>query len=153
VPETLPVLAPDIGAFSERLRGRPLSFTFNYRASVSEILEQLETIRQQLMQGGQPQVWEGQDMPSTQEFLYIRDYLAMLPELPCSSRYELDSFGQYSKRPAAVARAAFRTRLLRSLLSLSDAWIFVYLQRVIPYALQKRFKRMLSDKPLHELDS
>ena len=149
----LPVLAPDIGAFSERLRGRPLSFTFNYRASVSEILEQLETIRQQLMQGGQPQVWEGQDMPSTQEFLYIRDYLAMLPELPCSSRYELDSFGQYSKRPAAVARAAFRTRLLRSLLSLSDAWIFVYLQRVIPYALQKRFKRMLSDKPLHELDS
>lgn len=148
----LPALAPDIGAFSERLRGRPLSFIFNYRASVSEILEQLKTVRQQLLRDGQPQVWEGQDMPKTQEFLYIRDYLAMLPEPAGPGNYELDNFDQYSKRPAAVVRAALRTRLLRSLLSLSDAWIFVYLQRVIPYALQKRFKRMLSDKPLHELD-
>ena len=149
----LPVLAPDIGAFSERLRGRPLSFIFNYRASVNDILEQLETIRQQLLQGGQPQVWAGQDLPSPQAFLYTRDYLAMLPEAPHPSRRELGNFDQYSKRPAALARAAFRTRLLRSLLSLSDARVFVFLQRVIPYALQKRFKRMLSDKPLHELDS
>ena len=149
----LPVLAPDIGAFSERLRGRPLSFIFNYRASVNDILAQLETIRQQLQQGGQPQLWVEQDLPSLQEFLYTRDYLAMLPQTLYSSRRKLGAFGQYSKRPAALARAAFRTRLLRSLLSLSDARIFVYLQRVIPYAVQKRFKRMLSDKPLHELDS
>ncbi len=149
----LPVLAPDIGAFSERLKGRPLSPIFNYRAPIADVIEQLEAIRQQLLQGSQPEEWAEQDLPSAQDFLYLRDYLAVLPESLPPCRRKLDDFVQYSKQPAALARAAFRTRLLRSLVSVSDARMFSFLQRVIPYSLQKRFKRMLSDKPLHELDS
>lgn len=148
----LPVLAPDVGAFPERLRGRPLSFIFPYRSTVKEVLEQLEAIRLQLPRGGQPQAWAGQASPSQQAFLYRRDYLAALPEPPVFSASELGDFDRYMKRPPALGRAAFKTRLLRSLLTLSDKRVFILLQRVIPYAMQKRFKRMLSDKPLHELD-
>jgi glycosyltransferase involved in cell wall biosynthesis len=149
----LPVLAPDVGAFSERLRGRPLSFIFPYRSTARELVEQLEAIRQQLQRGGQHLTWTGQVLPSEQEFLYRRDYLAMFPGQSAVSRRQLGRFDRYLKPPSALGGAAFRTRLLRLLLSLSDTRLFVFLQRVIPYAMQKRFKRMLSDKPLHELDS
>lgn len=149
----LPVLAPDVGAFPERLRGRPLSFIFPYRSTAKEMLEQLESIRQQLPRSGQPHAWAGQTSPAQQAFLYSRDYLAALPEPPAFSASELGDFDRYIKRPLALDRAAFRTRLLRLLLTLSENRVFVLLQRVIPYPMQKRFKRMLSDKPLHELDS
>ncbi len=149
----LPVLAPDVGAFAERLAGRPLSFIFPYRSSVSDILAQLEAIRQQLQRGDHSQAWPGQVLPSQREYLYRRDYLAMLPDSAAASEGELSGFSSYLKRPAALGRAEFKTRLLRLLLSLSNTALFGLLQRVVPYDIQKRLKRLLSDKPLHELGS
>ena len=148
----LAVLAPDVGAFPERLAGRPLSFLFPYRCSTGEIIAQLEMIREQLLPMSQPVAWRQQALPDQQAFLYGRDYLADYTAAAPLPAIEVPEFDRFLKEPFALKFAAFRTRLLRWLLGRGDSRPLAMLQKIVPYALQKRAKRLLSDKPLHELD-
>ena len=148
----LAVLAPDVGAFPERLAGRPLSYLFPYRCSSDEIITRLEMIREQVLPMSESLAWQHQAVPDQQAFLYGRDYLAGLSAGASKPALQASEFDRFSKEPFALKFAAFRTRLLGWLLGRGDSRLLAMLQKMVPYGVQKRAKRLLSDKPLHELD-
>ncbi|MET1079723.1 MAG: class I SAM-dependent methyltransferase [Pseudomonas sp.] len=79
----LPVVAPAIGAFSERLAGRSWSWLVQPDRSVDEILDHLLDVRRQLLAGEAPQVVSAPATPIG--FSYREDYLAELPREPAQT--------------------------------------------------------------------
>lgn len=147
------VLAPDIGAFPERLRNRPLSYQSGFRSSTDEWLAQFLLIREQLQAITDPVPWQDQLLPDQQAFLYHRDYLAGLSGRADTNPPDLGEFDSFAQLPRSLRPHPVRMRLFKFLLGLTDSRLFSFVQKILPFALQKRIKRWFTHKPLHDLES
>ncbi len=149
----MPVLAPDIGAFPERLRDRSLSYLFGFRSSVDEWVSQFTQIKKQLQAITEPVPWEDQLLPDQQTFLYHRDYLAGVFGRGATASLDFSALGGFLPLPRALQPHPARMKLFKFLLCLTDSRLFSFVQKMLPFALQKRIKRWFTHKPLHDLES
>jgi O-antigen biosynthesis protein len=150
-----PILAPDLGAFPERLQGRPLTWVRPWDAPPEAWLDCFERIAADLRRAGdRPQSWEGQ--PGRDEAFYRHQYLADTPP-PQAAPAPLDA--EWLAGALALSRALAadqrqvgrRERLLVMLVRLRQRRMGRLVSRLIPVALQRRVKRNLSRRPIHEL--
>ena len=126
---------------------------FDYRSKGDELLARFTQIRNELHSVSEPVYWENQALPHQQEFLYSRDYLEQLAIPQARASYDLSVFAVFEQVPLVLQTSPLRIRLIKGLLKLTNSRLFSLVQKIVPYTLQKRIKRIFTHKPLHEFES
>lgn len=146
-----PIVATDLGAFPERVAGRPATWIESWALGPSEWLARFAAIREELERAvaGPPQPWTEQCIPS--RFDYGTDYL---PSDLGPSRRRADDFevlmalvGERAARPP-LSRGEHVVRALADLRSRRGVAPLVTL---IPEPLQRSTKRLLTRRPMGDL--
>lgn len=150
-----PVLAPVLGAFVERLEGRPLSWLQDFPCSPKQWLEKMVEIRNTVFaDGAENEVeWRGQPTPAGNERMNYRDGYAVPAETPerASPGVLLDLLKQLPAANSFTVSNSRRERLLRLLLRLRQAPLLRICMRYVPFSFQRRIKRSLSTRALHQI--
>ncbi len=149
-----PVLAPTLGAFIERLEGRPLSWLQGFPCSPKQWLEKISDLRETVFldTDGAGEAWKGQPSAATGRTSYRADYV--LPA-PAPQLAEPDAlFDLLRQLPTAAqfgASSSRRENMLRLLLRLRQAPIMRGCMRLVPLSFQRKVKRALSTRALHQI--
>ena len=154
----LPILAPDIGAFPNRLASRPLTWVEGWDRTADEWCKSLMAKFEQLAREDQNSSyeWAGQEKP--QNGFYKATYLT---DTPKSNREEVESidldwlanlFARSPSTGASAGSATKKEKVLRAILSLRRTAIGKLVSRVVPIQTQRNIKRRLSHKPVHEIE-
>ena len=150
----LPMVVPDLGAFAERVTGRPLTRVVPWDQPPETWLALFEAFAGELAAAGSgPHPWPDQPRGPHPDF-YTRGYAEELTRPapgPLPDRATLSEWLAVS-RSLASPHQGRRERLLRWLVSLRASPPGRLLGRLVPLEIQRRIKRRLSSRPLHELD-
>jgi GT2 family glycosyltransferase len=155
-----PILAPDIGAFRERLEGRPYTWIRPWDLDTGQWLDFLVSIRQQLINNTNKisLPWQNQHLPSADGDFYLNRYLEQASEHAEGvkpSAIELDALRVILEHSTHLLlgdiRIGRREKTLRRLIKLRNSRAGRLLASLIPLGLQRKVKRRLSSKPLHEI--
>lgn len=151
--EGLPVLAPAFGAFVERLQGRPASWLQPAPASPERWLECLLDIEQRLRLTASTELhWSQPEAPAGPHGYKVNYVAAGRAPLPPTTQQDLLDLLAQTGMPVALPESiAKKERLLRLLIKTRAVPGFLWLARSVPFSWQRRLKRLLSDKALHEM--
>ncbi|WP_456376837.1 glycosyltransferase [Thiolapillus sp.] len=154
----LPIVAPDIGAFPERVRHRPLTWIEPWDSSPEQWLRWFREIRDFLAQQNRhARPWQDQPVPRGAEGFYRDSYLSEMEsagekELPAVDDAWLGSLLLQSRQAEGrQGRLSRKERLLMHLLMLRQGRVGRLVSRLVPVNVQRKLKRKLSRKPIHEL--
>jgi glycosyltransferase involved in cell wall biosynthesis len=147
----LPVVAPDIGAFPERLAGRPLSAIVPWNTAVAEWLAFWSGViaGRCLPPAADPGPGQGGEAEIDLDF-YASGYLQAVPprggELGAAT---LDSLaGNYYLQRSGLSTSE---KLLRGIWRLSRTPLVAGCVALIPFRLKQGLKRRLSSRPMHDI--
>lgn len=147
----LPVIAPNLGAFPERLSGRASVMLFDHLAEVAELYRSISEFVSELETGTvSAPVYQGDQ--SQPEF-YTRDYVHLLarrlkPPVLGKPSFEFDA-AQIVRGP--VNQTGWRHALLRGLWHLHTHPSLRWASSAVPYNLKRAIKRSLSRSPMHDI--
>jgi GT2 family glycosyltransferase/glycosyltransferase involved in cell wall biosynthesis len=152
-----PIVATNLGAFSERLSGRPLTWVRPWHWEPTQWMELFMQLRKEwrTQPFDRPEVWP-QPLPAGEPYTYRCDYLQAGEDLqpPAIDTAVLDAL---TTRLASASQAGRvltrRERVLRQLIRLRQGRAVAAGLRLIPFAMQRRFKRWLSSRPIHDIIS
>ena len=153
----LPIIAPDIGAFSERLQNREWTWVCDWQLSARQWLEFFMQIRQQNFLSGigpafitPPAVQAlSSEVSASPEMTYRGSYLESLPRPNPPTTHQLLEIQQQitAKLPPSSARntptAAAKSATLRTVIRLRASPALSPVARWIPMHLQRRLKSWL----------
>ncbi|MFZ4480753.1 MAG: methyltransferase domain-containing protein [Rhodoferax sp.] len=152
----LPVVAPDLGAFAERLQNRDWTWTCGWYQSASQWLEFFKQIRHEnFCKGTGPEHIPLCASPALQgigadsaPLVYRSNYLGSIPPArPASSRelLQLQSYVDLKMQSVQNSQpsAAIKLATLRALMRLHASPGFSNLRRMVPMHLQRRVKSWL----------
>lgn len=150
----LPIIAPSIGAFPERLSGRQNVLLFNHLKPASELIDQISSFIEKLSKGILITASIFESDKSKHDF-YLNDYI------PIVSR-DLKVLKAYETMPIVLnamkilncsdgKNTSWREALLRILWPLyMNPWMQWISQR-IPYKVRRSIKRSLSRSAIHDI--
>lgn len=146
---SLPVIVPDIGAFVERVKGRPFSWIVPWDSSA----EYFVTLFDALSKGDATRfsLNSGSELTDYERF-YLRSYLDLV-----TVGVEAKAEEKYNFRPLLGAsrveanRDNWRESVLRVLIHLRGMNGVRWVSSIIPYSWQRYCKRLLSSRPIHEI--
>ncbi len=151
----LAIIAPNIGAFPERLSGRANTLIFEHLASVDKVLAQITAFIER-MADGLPQTAPRFDDDACRQDFYIKDYISI------ASRRAIDASGgqdpyERSQLIRLADRSVHRPKEWRNALAL---WIWRlytnpamrWIGLLIPYTVLRFFKRALTRTSIHDLN-
>ena len=147
----LPVVAPDLGAFAERLSGRAWSWIRPWKAAPSDWLAFFNEVRERHFATGQSPAPThrlqslAQD-PRVRPWSYARDYLSAVPAPghPAALSPEfLARFGSNRAHGVSALRQGFKQSLLMAILRLRAMPMLRSVARAIPLRWQTRVKSWL----------
>lgn len=153
----LPIIAPDIGAFSERLQNREWTWVCDWQMSARQWLEFFMQIRQQNFRSGigpaliRPPAARAQssEVAASPEMTYRGSYLESLPRpKPPTTRQLLELQRQiFAELPRSNARnaptSAAKSATLRTVIRLRASPALSPVARWIPMHMQRRVKSWL----------
>ena len=147
----LPVVAPDLGAFEERLSGRPWSWIRPWNAPAADWLAFFGELRTRHFVSGQGPSPTHRLQPAIDElrvrpWSYERDYLAQIgPPTPGATLDPalLATHGVDRAQGLDALSQGFKGSLLRAVLRLRSSSAFSGVTRAIPLRWQTRFKSWL----------
>jgi GT2 family glycosyltransferase len=150
-----PVLAPVLGAFIERLEGRPLSWLQDFPCSPKQWLERIVEIRAStFVDGAAIDVeWLEQASPVGSGRMTYRGGYVVPAASPARASPKV-LFDLLRQLPAATSfnvSNSRRERVLRILLRLRQAPLLRICMRFVPFSFQRRIKRSLSTRALHQI--
>jgi hypothetical protein len=146
----LPVVATRIGVFPERLQKRPLSWLYDVDLTISQWLGVFEKVRSlHVPREGEPVVWR---YKNTKPFYTEQgEYLFGDGQaLPCKIEALSDVQVNQLLVQGLPRAGHWRANLLHVLLRLKYSTALAPLVSIVPYAWQRRIKRLISRAPLHE---
>ncbi len=153
----LPILASDLGAFPERLEGRPLSFIKPWLSTPIEWHDSLLQIRDWLVAHQDhvisPADWQQVSMEDY-GFLYSRDYVAKASEhrLPEGGLPDVEQVALWCcPHKGGVQKLSVREKLLFVLIRLRELPGVHRILRLVPFELQRKIKRRFSHRPIHDI--
>jgi hypothetical protein len=150
----LPIIAPSIGAFPERLSGRQNVLLFNHLKPASEIIDQINSFIEKMSKGIliTAPIFESD---KTKHDFYFNDYI------PIVSR-DLKVFKAYETMPIelksmkTISGSDDKSTLWKKKL-LSILWMLYikpqmrWINYVIPYAVSRSIKRSLSHSAIYDI--
>lgn len=142
----LPVVATDIGAFSERLAGREWTWLVPPDRPASDIMTHFLAIQRMLSQASAPELPAVGEVGSA-EFSYTADYAASIEQPNYSLDEQFAIHDEWSQLPALQADIAFsdvRSPLARKMLPaiLHNQWLGPLIAR-LPHNLKQNIKERL----------
>ena len=151
-----PVLAPALGAFIERAEGRPLSWLEVFPTTSGQWLEKIVQLSHDVFaKGGETEfVWREQPRRGSGTFSYASDYIdaSWACSAPLLNDYVwFDMLQELRTRPALDTSIFRRESILRFLLRVRQARVLRVFGRLIPFSFQRRIKRSLSTRALHQV--
>lgn len=151
----LPVVAPDVGAFPERLKGRPFSRVFPVFDNVATWLDELAQFLELdiVRYAGRTYAWKRGESRSG-EIYYQEDYSAPIsvPTERLEEPFDLEVIDWLLRRdPQNSATKNRKENALSLLMRVRTLPVARHCARLIPIEWQRRLKRRLSSRPLHEL--
>ena len=143
----LPVVVPDIGAFVERVQGRPLSVICPWGQSSEQWSRFWSDVA---ADAGLPESGERSPEPAVERDFYARDYLAGVPpkEGRISATLAASLADNYRAASPALSR---RERLLGRLWRVSRSPVVAGIVSLVPFRLKRAIKRRLSSRPMHDI--
>lgn len=147
----VPVLAPALGSFAERMQGRPLSRTLTMPLSDAQWLAGLEGLLHDVRRlAGQSSPWKQAD---SQDRFYQSEFAAGFEKTasPMPEVLQQTVSGLLRAEAAEPASANKRESLLRILDRMRRLPVLRPLVRMVPFQWQRRIKRSLSSRPLHDI--
>jgi len=145
----LPVVVPDIGAFRERVRGRPHSVVTRWDKSVSHWRTfWLDVVQRRML----PESEAGTEIEhaAVPGSFYDTDYLAAVPAR--RGEPEADLVNDISRNLFADSLALSRSeRLLEKIWRFSLRPLGARLIGIVPFRVQRTIKRTLSQRPMHDI--
>lgn len=149
----LPIIAPNIGAFPERLSGRENTLVYEYGIQPATLIAQISAFAKKLA-AGESYAAPVVDTSTHRPTFYGTDYPAICKSgvgqrgTQCAL-FELPAF--------VTAPNAYEAALTNREIALLALWTLYRkpcMQRIsnaVPYALRQKIKRLLTKRPLHEI--
>ncbi len=143
----LPIIAPNIGAFAERLQNRDWTWLCDWQQGASQWLEFFTHIRQQhFVSGAGPgpiQVVAHSVRTDNPPLGYRSNYLLGLPQPVAPDARELHELQQHIAPNLNYPGTAIKSTTLRALVHLRASRALSPLTKVVPMHLQRRIKSWL----------
>lgn len=149
-----PVLAPALGAFIERLRDRPLSWLQHFPADPEQWLLKIAEIKADIFVDVSAQEfhWAMQTSVNASGLSYKNGYIDIPPNTSTlSAAAWFDLLRQLPSQPDFNQASSRREKILRGLLRLRQTQLIRICARIIPFSFQRRIKRSLSTRALHQI--
>lgn len=150
----LPIVAPNLGAFPERLSGRSNTMLFDHLSPADELLKKMQTFIENLSNGVPVTAPVFANDASNPDF-YMRDYMQIVSrDLKVLERDKTVPFKFESAQivsESADRQYTWRETLLRGLWHLYMKPSMRWVNGVIPYSVRRLIKRSLSRSALHDL--
>jgi GT2 family glycosyltransferase/glycosyltransferase involved in cell wall biosynthesis len=147
----LPIIAPNLGAFPERLSGRASASLFDHMEPVAELYRHIGNFIGELETGTAcAPVFQGDQ--SQLEF-YARDYLPLLARAlkpPVSGKPSFEFDATHIVR-GPLNKTGWRHAVLRGLWRLHTHPSLRWASAAMPYGLKRAVKRSLSRSPMHDI--
>ena len=140
----LPVVAPDLGAFPERLAGRPWSWVLPWNQTSAQWVDSFTQLRSAHFASATPPTPPTGDTPAHSTWSYGHDYLQGLPSpspLPEGAAPSPDALRRYLPQPST--QAAAKTGTLAALAWLRSLPLLRGMARAVPTHWQRRVKNWL----------
>ncbi|MBN1831474.1 MAG: glycosyltransferase [Deltaproteobacteria bacterium] len=148
-----PLVVPNIGAFGERVEGRPLTRVEPWDQPVDQWLKVFLDLKKEMAGmeiGEEERPWEDQ-RESNQGFAYSSDYMAPAPEERDQGDDTFSEEMEWLHSYACWDERDGRETILRCLFRLSQVPVIAGLLNLIPYHRRRQIKRFFSRKPIHEI--
>ena len=146
----LPIIAPNLGAFPERLSGRACATLFDHMEPVSELYRRIGDFIGALESGTVcAPVFPGD---KSQPEFYDRDYLPLLASAlkpPGSGKLSFE-FGESQIVRGPLNKTGWRSAALRGLWWLHTHPSLRWVSSAVPYNFKRTVKRWLSRSPIHD---
>lgn len=139
----LPVAVPDIGAFAERVAGRPWSWVHPWKQSAAQWVAFFTGLRSAHFASATPPEPPVGTHGAAADWIYERDYLAGLPALPATDAPPLTAAALAAWLPQPGADAVVKTGLLGVLVRLRSLPLLRSVARAVPAHWQQRVKTWL----------
>jgi GT2 family glycosyltransferase/SAM-dependent methyltransferase len=150
----LPIIAPDIGAFPERLSGRENTLLYSYGIEPAVLLAEISLFVKKLAAGERVSaplyansLLDEAFYTSTYVAIYGSNFRAEIPHK--DAVFELPEFNASSTAPDAPLRT--KEIALLALWTLYRNPRIELLSKAVPYRVRQKIKRMLTKRPLHEI--
>lgn len=154
----LPAVVPDIGAFPERVVNRPLTWVESWDQSIDRWLDRFVSLSDSLGRGSLDAIaWKGQPVPAETAGFYRWDYLPEKNPVNCEALPPVDDSWlkelllQSRRAEGSQGSLSRKEQLLIHLLTLRQGRVGRFVSRLVPVNIQRKLKRKLSRKPIHEL--
>jgi GT2 family glycosyltransferase/2-polyprenyl-3-methyl-5-hydroxy-6-metoxy-1,4-benzoquinol methylase/glycosyltransferase involved in cell wall biosynthesis len=148
----LPIIAPGIGAFPERLSGRSNTMIFNHLEPHADLFLKMTTFIEALPDGKQIAPIMGNI--SLDEKFYAENYSQLVGKIWATEGGDNEKkfrLGAGDVIDESTASAGWRHALLkiiwRAYMSPSMRWV----DKVVPYKVRRGVKRALSRRPMHDI--
>ena len=139
----LPVVAPDLGAFPERLDGRPWSWVVRWDMSAAECLDLFVTLRAVHFATGQPPQPAAQaGNAAASDWHYRHDYLAGVPHAAQTEPLPIPFIKEHLRVPAGATSGA-KSLLLSGVVRLRSHPLLRGVAQRVPQHWQTRVKNWL----------
>ena len=146
----LPIIAPNLGAFPERLSGRACATLFDHMEPVSELYRRIGDFIGALESGTvcAPVFPDDKSQPG----FYDRDYLPLLASALKPPRCGKLSFGFDESQIVSgpLNKTGWRRAALRGLWWLNTHPTLRWVSSAVPYNFKRTVKRSLSRSPMHD---
>ncbi len=140
----LPIIAPKLGAFPERLSGRENVLLFEPHLDPDELVEKISNFMMQIESGLQVKAPEV-DLRDIKSDYYQQEYLTQIPSKTADNSIQLGQFKIDSGAAANKGVSHFRDSTYRVLVRLSWHPSIRWLRGVVPQRGQKFVRRLLSN--------
>lgn len=149
----LPIIAPDLGAFRERLSGRANTMLFDHLQPTTQLLSQIYHFVEELPNGAMvAPVYDGGTIKAD---FYIQDYpqlVARAMKTPHSGQKRDFQIDPQKIVSGVESSHGWREALLRVLWRLYMNPSLRRINAMIPYAVRRGIKRSLSRSPMHNIN-
>lgn len=144
----LPIFAPNLGAFTERLKQRPLTQLFDHLASAEAIVNQLHAFIQNNTQTT-PQTWQVPNAEQAERF-YADAYLAYAENLSAvNPDFTPERSIDTEKRPSTNPQT--NEKLVVGLWKIYTHPSMRWVNKIVPFRVRRGLKRLLSRQAIHDL--
>lgn len=152
----LPIIAPNIGAFAERLSCRANTLLFKHLTPASELIDSFTAFIDALSEGeniSAPQFEEDESKPDYYGRAYLeiisRDLIVAEPDT--QTILFIPNAVSRNAQASVDVKNGWRETVLTILWHLYTHRSMRWMSRVIPYAVLRSVKRLLSRRPIHEV--
>ncbi|WP_368157181.1 glycosyltransferase [Aeromonas sp. R10-2] len=155
----MPVICPNIGAFPERIVGRKFSFLVPWNYKVNEFvayfialstkqMDSISIISENIIKN----MSVNSEFSNSYDF-YTSEYVESInvSMMPKTEINDLDFVLEAILKPQYTSVKTIKEEVLIKIWALRNSWVGRRLANMVPFHIQRKIKRYLSHKPLHDI--